>query len=224
LIDKVRPQVAAGLCGVLALAAWAVSAAVPATSADRQQRFVIEHATNTVTGKAYWSIVNDHAPLPEAYRSIGNWKWTKLPYIDRLRWLAPALPVAGTRAPVVEVVSNTPSPGGRNTTFRIHANGADRVVITGTKDAQIRTAGVAGFVRPIDPKAKGNYQFVCSGRSCNGLTMQFTTAVKVRTGFTVIGSRSGLPEMARPLVAGRPQFARPQYLPDETVTISRIWL
>ncbi len=224
LIDKVRPRVAATLCSVLALAGWAVSAAVPATSIDRQQRFVIEHATNIVTGKAYWSVVNDHAALPEAYRTIGNWKWAKLPYIDRLRWVAPAPVDAATKGPTLEVVSNTLRPGGRTVTFRIRSNGADRLVIMGTKDAQIRTAGVAGFVRPIDPKAKGNYQLACSGRSCDGLTMEFTTAVKARMGFTVIGSRSGLPEMARPLIAGRPQFARPQYLPDETLTISRIWL
>jgi hypothetical protein len=224
LIDKVRPRDAAAFCGALVLVGWAVSAVLPATSADRRQRFVIEHATNMVTRKAYWSVVNDHAPLPASYRALGGWEWTKLPYIDRLRWVAPAPAVAATKAPTVEVISNAATADGRTTTFQLHSNGADRVVIMGTKDAQIRTAGVAGFVRPIDPQAQGNYQLVCSGRSCDGLTMQFTTEVKPRMGFTLIGSRAGLPAMAQPLVTGRPQFARPQYLPDETVTISRIWL
>jgi hypothetical protein len=224
LIDKVQPRIALGLCGLVVLLGWAISAAAPATSADRQQRFVIEHVTDTASGKAFWSVVNDHSPLPPAYRSVGAWKWTKLPNIDRLRWLARAPVIAGTTPPVVEVVSNQPGPGGRTLTFRIRPNGADRVLIMGDKDAQIRTAGVAGYVRPIDPKAKGKYQLVCSGHSCDGLTMQFTTAVKARMGFMLIGSRSGLPEASQPLIAGRPKFARPQYLPDETVTISKISL
>jgi len=54
--------------------------------------------------------------------------------------------------------------------------------------------------------------------------MQFTTAASKPLSLMVIGSRSGLPPQARPLVVGRPQFARPQYLPDETVTISQIRL
>ena len=176
LIDKVPSRIAVGLCGGIALLGWVVSAAAPATSADRQQRFVIEHVTDTASGKANWSVVNDHSSLPAAYRAVGEWKWTKLPNIDRLRWLAPAPAVVGTVAPVLEVVSTQPGHGGRTVIFRIHSNGADRVLIMGDKDARIRTAGVAGFVRPIDPKAKGKYQLVCSGRSCDGLTMQFTAA------------------------------------------------
>jgi hypothetical protein len=42
--------------------------------------------------------------------------------------------------------------------------------------------------------------------------------------FTVVGSRSGLPRSAKPLLDERPQFARPQYLPDSTLTISRVAL
>ena len=95
LLDKVDARAAVALCGAVAVLGWAVSAASPATSADRQQRFVIEHVTDTDAGKAYWSVINDHSPLPPAYRSVGAWKWTKLPNIDRLRWLAPAPAVAG---------------------------------------------------------------------------------------------------------------------------------
>jgi hypothetical protein len=228
LIDQVRPMVAAGLCGAVALVAWVASAAAPATSADRQQRFVIEHVTDMVSinrkGHAQWSVINDHTPLPPAYRSLGTWKWTKLPNIDRLRWLAPAPAVARTTGPTIGVISNQSGQGGRTVTFLIRANGAERIVMMGDKDARIRAAGVAGYVRPIDLKAKGKYQLVCSGRSCDGLTMQLTTAAPKPLKFMLIGSRSGLPAAAQPLIAGRPKFARPQYLPDETVTISKISL
>jgi hypothetical protein len=53
--------------------------------------------------------------------------------------------------------------------------------------------------------------------------MQFTTA-QPRVELTLVGSRSGLPQSAQPLIAGRPQFARPQYLPDATLTVAKIRL
>jgi hypothetical protein len=42
--------------------------------------------------------------------------------------------------------------------------------------------------------------------------------------FTLIGSRRGLPAIAKPLLEQRPRFARPQYSPDATLTISRVAL
>jgi len=54
--------------------------------------------------------------------------------------------------------------------------------------------------------------------------MQLTTTVPARMGFTLVGLRRGLPASARPLIEQRPRFARPQYTPDSTMTISRVWL
>ncbi|HKC01928.1 MAG TPA: M20/M25/M40 family metallo-hydrolase [Sphingomicrobium sp.] len=223
LIDKVSMRAAVGLCGVFALLGWGIAVAAPATSADRQQRYVIEHATDVTSGKAHWSVVNDGSPLPEAYASIGKWTRGKLPFSDRLRWLTTAPGVAGLTAPTVELVASTPVPKGRIVTFRIHSNGAERLALIAAKNAQIRSAGVADFDRPIDPKAEGKYHLACSGRGCDGLTMQFTTA-QPRLELTLVGSRSGLPQSAQPVIAGRPKFARPQYLPDETLTVSKIRL
>ena len=38
---------------------------------------------------------------------------------------------------------------------------------------------------------------------------------------TLVGSRSGLPLQAKPLLEARPRFARPQYTPDQTVVFSK---
>src|SRR5207248_6027158 len=62
LIDRVRLSEAATVAGVLTLAGWAAAAAAPAYSADRQQRFVIEHVTDLRTFKSAWSVINDGAP------------------------------------------------------------------------------------------------------------------------------------------------------------------
>jgi hypothetical protein len=198
------------------------AALAPSTSGDRQQRFVVERVS--AGDKGYWSVLNDRSPLPESYRELAEWRWAKLPHIDRLRWLADAPPVEGMVAPTAEVVSNVRSAGRRTVTLRLRPNGAERVAIVGAKDARIISAGVAGFVRPMDPQSDGKYQLACSGRSCEGLVMQFTTSVPVRMGFTIVGTRAGLPAEDAPLLARRPKFARPQYTPDQTVTISRLWL
>jgi hypothetical protein len=98
------------------------------------------------------------------------------------------------------------------------------MLLIGTKDSQIVSAGTAGFVRPFAPDAKGKYYLNCSGRSCDGATIQFTTRDGQRMGFTLVGTRRGLPAIAKPLVEQRPRFARPQYSADSTLTISRIQL
>ena len=38
------------------------------------------------------------------------------------------------------------------------------------------------------------------------------------------GARNGLPGFASSLVQARPANARPQYTPDESLTLSRVWL
>jgi len=224
LVDESGRKPAILASAILMLAGWAAVAAAPAYSADRQQRFVIQHATNMVTGRAYWAVSNDAAPLADGYGGIAGWRRDELPYLEGKRWIAPTAAIAGERAPQVEVLADSRSGKLRTVTLRLHSNGADSITLIGTKDSQIVSAGTAGFVRPFAPDAKGKYYVNCSGRSCNGATIQFTTRVAQRMGFTLVGTRRGLPAIAKPLVERRPRFARPQYSADSTLTISRIWL
>ena len=224
LVDDSSPGPSIAAAGALTLLSWAAVAAAPAYSADRQQRFVIQHATNIVTGAAYWAIINDRAPLPRDYGGIAEWKWRELPYFERKQWIAPASLAPGVEPPRIEVLANAQRGKFRTVTFRIQARGAESVTIVGMKDYRIVSAGAPGFVRPIDPEAKGRYYLTCFGRSCSGATMQLTTTVPARMGFTLVGLRRGLPASARPLIEQRPRFARPQYTPDSTMTISRVWL
>lgn len=209
---------------VLALLGWAIVAAAPAYSADRQQRFVIQHVTNAVSGRSHWLVVNDQAPLPGKFGGGGSWRWGEFPYLERKGWIAPAPSLPETRAPSLEVLSNVQQGKFRTTAFRIHANGAESVTLIGAKDSQITSFGSGDYVRPIAGGTKGRYFLQCFGRSCDGATMQLTTTARQRLGFTLVGSNSGLPESATPLIGDRPRFARPQYTPDSTLTISRIFL
>ena len=220
LIRSAGLRLAGALGGGVVLALWAVSAAAQAYSADRQQRFVIEHVTDVSAGKSWWSVVNDGAAVPAS----GNWVRGKLPFSDRMRWLSPAPAIAGVTAPAATsaMLANGAE---RTITVTLRTNGADSVGLIAPKDADIRSAGVDGSMRPFDQAAKKQkYYLTCFGRSCDGVTLQIVTHGKAPIAVTLVGVRHGLPASAQPLVAARPLNARPQYLPDETVTVSHIKL
>jgi len=220
LIGKHATAVAAALM----LVGWAAVAAVPAYSADRQQRFLIQHATDTATGKAYWSIVNDRAPLPRNYGNVAGWHRAELPHIEGKRWIASAASLADLTAPKLQLLASSRNGDLRTVTFRLETNGAETIFVEGPKDAQIVSAGSGNFVRPIARDTEGEYYLSCFGRSCDGAQLQFTTRNANPIAFTLIGMRRGLPATAGPLLGQRPRFARPQYSPDATLTISRISL
>ncbi len=220
LIERAGVRGAAGIAGALTLAGWIAAAAAPAYSADRQQRFAIQHVTDAASGKAWWSVVNDGAPVPDAYRSAGKWTRGKLPISLRQRWLTAAAPEPGTKAPDVQMLSSLVNGRERSLTLRLAANGWERVILIAPKDAQLRAAGAASFVRPIDQSEAGQYAVDCFGRSCDGaeLTLTFGKAGPVK--LTIFGSRAGLPQSAAALIGARPRDARPQYARDKTIAFA----
>ncbi|HET8750517.1 MAG TPA: hypothetical protein VFM42_07230, partial [Sphingomicrobium sp.] len=208
---------------LIALIAWAVAGVAPAYSRNREQRITIEHLTQFPSGKSSWSILNDGAPLPAPYSSLGHWRRDKLPFSERKRWLAPAPAVPGIEPPSIQPIEILRNGSERRIRLRIRSNGAERIALIAPPEAHIRSAGVRGFIRPISSSdAAGKFTVACTGRSCDGaeLAMDLNSAKPVV--FTVVGSRNGLPISGEPLVRARPNLARPQYVPDETVTISHI--
>jgi hypothetical protein len=226
LIGAAKLPGAAAAAGALALLGWVAAAAAPAYSADRQQRFVIQHATDLRKFKAWWSVLNDAAPLPDAYRRAGNWTRGKLPFSDRPRWIAAAPADASfLAAPGVQRLSEVQSGNERTLTLRLLSAGFDRVLLLGPENSKIRAAGTPGFVRPIDAAAEdGKYSIDCFGRSCDGATLQLTIGQPGSVEFTLVGTHPGLPPSASPLLAARPKFARPQYNRDETIAFTRVKL
>ncbi len=220
LIDQVRLRGAAAVAGLLALAGWTAAIAAPAYSADRQQRFVIQHVTDASAGKSWWSMLNDAAPVPKS--AADQWKRDKLPFSDRPRWIAPAPANPEGKAPDVELLSEIRNGDERTLTLRLVANGAERIELIAPEDSKVRAAGVPGSVRSIDAAAdEGKYFIDCFGRSCDGATLQLVIGQLEPTEFLILGSRAPLPPIASPLLAARPKFARPQYNRDEIITFTR---
>ena len=224
LLDSPGPRPAVGIGGVLTLLGWAAVAAAPAYSTDRQQRFVIQHATETGTGRAYWSVINDGAHLPKDYGGVAGWRRDELPNLEGKRWIAPTATVADIRGPQLELVGNDRRGTLRTVTVRLRPNGAESVTLIADKDAGIVSAGSVHYIEAISPDSTGKYYLSCFGRSCDNATFQFTTSTSKPLPFTLVGSRRGLPAIAAPLIDQRPRFARAQYSPDATMTLSRVAL
>jgi len=219
LTGRIDVRSAAAVGAVLTLAGWIAAAAAPAYSSDRQQRFALQHVTNTDSGKGWWSVVNDGARLPDAYRAARIWSRGKLPIGTRERWLATTDPL-GAPAPGLELLSSTGYGRERSVTLRLSTKGWERVLLIAPKDAQIRAAGAPGFVRTIDPSGSDPYAVDCFGRSCDGKTLTLVIGKREPVEVTIVGSRDGLPANAAPLIAASPRFARPQYGRDETLAFA----
>jgi hypothetical protein len=210
---------------LLALLGWTAAAAAPAYSPDHQQRFTIEHVTEFPSRKTYWSVLNDGPRLPAAYERAWKWHGGKLDFSDRMRAIAPAPPVAGVQPPAVEPIEVLQTGDERRIKLRLRANGFERIALVAPAEAHIRTAGVAGFIRPISgDDSAGKFTISCTGRICDGLEMVIDAATTKPIALTVAGSRNGLPPIAAPLIAARPANARPQYVPDETMAVAHVRL
>jgi MFS family permease len=221
LIDAVPPRTAAVTAAIIAFVGWIAAAASPAYSADRQQRFVIQHVTDADNHRYRWSVLNDSAPLPEAFGAGNDWARGRLPFSGRPRWLARAPADPTVKAPDVQFVSETRSGNERVLTVRLVANGAQRVELIAPPSAKITAAGLPGDARPVDQIESGRYYIQCYGRSCDGLTLEVRIGQIIPIEFVVLGGRERLPASAAPLLAARPKFARAQYDRDESLVFTR---
>jgi hypothetical protein len=228
VLIEARPLLAgAGLrasalvAGILTILCGGLVIAMPAYSADRQQRFVIQHVTDPSSHKSWWSVVNDVVAIPRSFP--GSWKRAKLPFSDCERWVATAPADPTARAPGVLLVSQIRNGGERTLTVRLAANGNTDIELIAPQDARIRSAGVAGFIRPVDQSEGGKYDLACSGRSCDAATFQITTDQPNPIDLLVIGA-GPLPPSAAPLLSARPKFAEPQYNPDASIAFTHVRL
>ena len=222
LIARTGLRGAAAAAGAMTLACSLAAAAAPAYSADRQQRFAIQHVSEPNAGMAWWSVVDDGALLPNSF--AGHWERGDLPFSARPRWLAAAPLDPAAKAPTVQLLSQSRDGNARSLTLRLIANGNERIDLVAPVDADIRAAGTAGFVRSIDRSENGKYVVDCFGRSCDGLTLRLVIGQARPVRFLIVGSKAPLPPSAATLLAARPLHARPQYNRDESIALAHVAL
>jgi hypothetical protein len=218
LLSRVRAMFAVAGALDLAILGWIVTGFTPAYSADKQQLFTIEYVWDEASRTARFAVNNDSAPVPYA----ADWQRTEFPWTTRRRWAAPASasPIA---APTVAVVAQQPVEGGRRLRLRFATNGAETLSLIADRGANLRAAGHgAALQRYGDDQA--HYYLRCAGRACDGAELDLVIGGDRPVDFTIVGSRSGLPPQAAPLVRARPDNARPQYGPDATISMGRVRL
>lgn len=223
LTPVLRPQPRKGALAafaLLALAGWAGAALIPAYSENRKQAFGIEYVRDEEGAR--WMVVNDGASLPAVFAAFEP--GAEVPWSARTRWTAPA-PDLPLEPPVLKKVGEQATREGRLIRLRLRMNGAKSVVLRAEPQSDLRAAAAGGSVQRFgagDPRS--HYAFRCHGRSCDGLTVSLLTGSREPFEATVIGTRSGLPDAARPLVAARPRNAAPQYSADSMVTATKVRL
>lgn len=217
--DSGRARAMAALVVVMLLG-WAAAAAAPAYSADRQQRFTIQYVRDAGEGKSWWAVANDNAPLPDAFGD--GWAREELPHTTGKQWVRPAPDLPQAAAPTVEVVGRARAGTDRAVRLRLHLEGNDGIALIAPKDSEIRAAGTAQHLRSISAEANGRYVISCSGRSCDGSELVIVTSKQSPIELLVAGLRFALPPQAQPLVSARPANARPQYTPDQSVSLARL--
>lgn len=214
-------RVAAGALAFAALA-WVTAAIAPAYSADRQQQWTLQYVTDPQLRQPVWSVVNDRKPLPREWGAFGRWRLATLPGGGRQRWLAAARPVSGLTPARVLPVEATSAPAGRLVRLRLQTNDADSVSLVAPPGSKVAAMGVPGQRRSFGAQTQGGRaSLTCTGRSCDGQMVELLVGPQPLL-LEVIGTRWALPEAARPLIAARPVNARPQYLPDATITVERL--
>lgn len=201
------------------VAVWLWAALTPAYSEDRQQRFSVEYVRDADDGSARWAIANDGAPLPQGV--AGEWVRGEVPWTATPRWTT-AAPVLPVEAPSLTLVSAREVAGGRVLTVRLTGPGFDNIVLQAAPEAALRSVRAGGLVRRFGNGAdEDSWYLRCAGRACDGATFEIHSASRAPFEVLITGVRAALPDAARPLLAARPRFARPQYSADATVAMRR---
>lgn len=214
----VRPLLGGGIA--VAAVAWAAVLLAPRGTADRQQLFTIEYVRDD---SARWAVSNKRVALPDAFEAMGEWELTEIPYSSRSRWTltAPNLPVP---TPAVAAAA-TPTQEGRRVVLTLRPNGSEAVALRLPPEIRLLRAGLPGQALAVGRGGEGSPNWVrCVGRSCDGIRLELLIGGTDPVEAQLIGTRSGLPAQAQPLVAARPANSRPQYGPDATITIARVRL
>ncbi|MGE0180407.1 MAG: M20/M25/M40 family metallo-hydrolase [Sphingomonas sp.] len=217
LIGQIRPVLLWAGAADLVLIGWGAVALVPAYSADRQQQFGVEYVWDADARSGRWAINNDGAPVP--YEA--PWERAELPYSTRRRWVtaAPALPI---QPPGLAIVGRARTENGRRLRLRLTSNGSETVTLIAAADTRLSFLAGPGGRMGAGPEPRVVYR--CVGRACDGAIVDVEIERVQPVTLTAVGTRSGLPGAAAPLLAARPADARPQYSHDSTIALARLRL
>lgn len=171
-------------------------------------------------GDNAWVLGPGDEAAPKAMQAIAPFKLAPLTNSDSKRVHAPApLPSGATLPARIDILSETKTMDGRTVKLRVLAPGADEVILSVPKEAQVRTLtgggdGQAGGVSFDAPKALG---LRCVGRSCGQWDLEVRLGPKPAPWITRAVVRRLGPE-TDPLIKARPPWTSPVQGGDIRVT------
>jgi hypothetical protein len=103
--------------------------------------------------------------------------------------------------------------------------GGDAVTIRFAKETRLLALGLAGAPERLPPSGPPEKPLLrCTGRSCEGLTIEAVLADRRPIEAELFSYKFALPPEGSGLEAKRPKNAIPQYAPDSTITMTRLRL
>ncbi|WP_395630703.1 M20/M25/M40 family metallo-hydrolase [Aquidulcibacter sp.] len=210
----------ASLLTLLAIGgAFAWAAVTPAYSPETPRPLNVQHWHGD-EGDHAWVLGPGDEPAPTSMQALAPFKLASLRNSDSKRVHAPAPVPSGTPVPArIEILTETKTVEGRTLKLRVLAPGADEVILSVPKEAQVRMLsggadGQAGEVTFDTPKALG---LRCVGRSC----VQWDLEVKLGPNPAPWITRAVLRKLGPegdPIVKARPPWASPVQGGDIRVT------
>ena len=204
------------------LGLWIGALAMPRTSAERPGAMTFSYVRDEVSRQSLWAVSDKQSPLPGAVERLGKWRDVELAYNGRHRWVSDA-PLIDTSLPAIRLVSNAMEGKQRVVRLTLNRGGADSIGLRFAKNVPVLAMGLSGQPRAISSKAKpGPSSISCSGRACDGLTIEIRIAGQVPVKARLIGTRFAIPAQAKPLIEARPVNTQTQYAPDNEVRVRAV--
>lgn len=197
--------------------AWATLAV--AYSPDIPRPLNVQHWHGAETNND-WVLGPGDEAAPEPMQTIAPFKLGSLTNGDGERIRAPApMPTAAAVPARIEILSETRSEGGRTLKLRVLAPGADEVVLSIPKEAQVRSlkGGLDGQAGGVDFENPQGHGLRCVGRSCVQWDLEVTLGTTPASWITYATVRGLGPESDQ-LVKARPPWASPVQGGDKRVT------
>ena len=208
-----------GALGAAMLILWAAALTMPRTSENRPGTLTFSYVRDGASDTTVWAAANNQAPLPDPVRRLGRWRDVEMAYNGRHRWIIDA-PLVDIPRPALQLVSSRAVGRDRLVRLKLDRGGNDTISLKFDKGVPVLAMGLAGSPRPIPRDAKPGPSYLsCSGRACDGLTVDIRLAGQALVKARLIGVRFAIPAEARRLVEGRPRLTQVQYAPDNSVRV-----
>ncbi len=210
---------AAGLAAVFVL-----TLIVPAYSPTKPRPLNLQYHIDADAREARWLISSTGEPAPKALAALAPFAKTEIEGLGP-RLAAPA-PFLETAPPTIEALEETPlADGRRRLRLRLHARGADQVMLRLPGPARASVLWAAGRETDLAGGELADEEngtvIRCYGRSCDGAEIEIALSAEP-TEWMLLGLHYGLPYAAAPLVSARPDWTTPIQNGDVLIVSSKI--